>query len=91
MTERERLMQLMIDAKRNDPETKPWSEWLVDYLLEHGVIVPQMNVGDSVYVPLNNDSIITAKVNSMTIHGRSLFVYTAYTAILRLRNRKRKN
>ena len=49
MTERERLMQFMIDAKRNDPETKPWSEWLVDYLFDHGVIVPPVKVGDTVY------------------------------------------
>ena len=39
MTDRERLIDLMIDAKRTEPETGSFTEYLADYLLEHGVIV----------------------------------------------------
>lgn len=40
MTEREKLMDLIINAKRTDPETGSFSEWLVDFLLGYGVLVP---------------------------------------------------
>ena len=49
MTDRERLIDLMIDAKRTEPETGSFTEYLADYLLEHGVIVPPCKVGDTVY------------------------------------------
>ena len=39
MTDRERLIELMIEAKRTDPETGSFTDYLADYLLEHGVIV----------------------------------------------------
>ena len=41
MTDRERLIDLMIDAKRTEPETGSFTEYLADYLLEHGVIVTE--------------------------------------------------
>lgn len=40
MTERERLIDLIINAKRADPETRSFTEWLADFLLDHGVTVP---------------------------------------------------
>ena len=39
MTDRERLVELMIEAKRTDPETGSFTDYLADYLIEHGVIV----------------------------------------------------
>lgn len=39
MTGRERMIDLMIEAKRTDPETGSFTDYLADYLLEHGVIV----------------------------------------------------
>ena len=39
MSDRERLIDLMIDAKRTEPETGSFTEYIADYLLEHGVIV----------------------------------------------------
>lgn len=39
MTEREKLLDLIIAAKRNDPETGSFTEWLADYLLANGVTV----------------------------------------------------
>ena len=45
MTDRERLINLMIEAKRTDPETGSFTDYLADYLLEHGVIVLPCKVG----------------------------------------------
>lgn len=39
MTDRERLIDLMIEAKRTEPEAGSFTDYLADYLLEHGVIV----------------------------------------------------
>jgi hypothetical protein len=39
MDDRKRLLDLIVEAKKHDPETAPWSEWLVDYLIAHGVVV----------------------------------------------------
>lgn len=36
---REQLMTLIIDAKRTDPETGSFTEYLVDYLIANGVTV----------------------------------------------------
>ena len=49
MTDRERLINLMIEAKRTEPETGSFTDYLADYLLEHGVIVLPCKVGDTVY------------------------------------------
>ena len=49
MTDRERLIDLMIEAKRTEPETGSFAEYLVDYLLEHGVIVLPCKAGDTLY------------------------------------------
>lgn len=49
MTDRERLIDLMIDAKRTELETGSFTDYLADYLLEHGVIVPPVRVRDTVY------------------------------------------
>lgn len=49
MTDRERLIDLMIEAKRTEPETGSFTEYLADYLLEHGVIVTPCKAGDTLY------------------------------------------
>lgn len=49
MTDRERLIDLMIEAKRTEPETGSFTDYLADYLLEHGVIVLPCKVGVTVY------------------------------------------
>lgn len=38
--EKEKLMGLIVDAKRADPETGSFTEWLAAFLLDHGVMVP---------------------------------------------------
>ena len=37
MTDREKLIDLMIQAKINDPEDTPFSEFLADFLFASGV------------------------------------------------------
>ena len=44
MTDIERLIDFMIDAKRTEPETGSFTEYLADYLLEHGVTVQPADV-----------------------------------------------
>ena len=38
--EKEKLMDLIVDAKRADPETGSFTEWLAGFLLDHGATVP---------------------------------------------------
>ena len=49
MTDRGRLIDLMIEAKRTEPETGSFTDYLADYLLEHGVIVLPCKVGDTLW------------------------------------------
>ena len=47
--DRERLIDFMIEAKKTEPETGSFTDYLADYPLEHGVIVPPCKVGDIIY------------------------------------------
>ena len=49
MADRERLIDLMIEAKRTEPETGSFTDYLADYLLSSGVIVLPCKVDDTVY------------------------------------------
>ena len=41
MDVREKLIDLIVGAKRNDPETGSFTEYLADYLISHGVTVQE--------------------------------------------------
>lgn len=49
MSMRDRLVDLIINAKREDPETGSFTEFLADCLIQNGVIVPPCKVGDTIY------------------------------------------
>ena len=49
MTDRERLIELMVESKITAPETGSFTDYLADYLIEHGVIVLPCKVGDTIY------------------------------------------
>lgn len=49
MTDRERLIDLIIEAKKTDPETGSFTDYLADYLIEHGIIVPPCKAEDTLY------------------------------------------
>ena len=40
-TDRQALINLIINAKRTDPETGSFTEWLADFLLGYGLTLPQ--------------------------------------------------
>ena len=64
MTDRERVIDLMIEAKRTEPETGSFTDYLADYLLEHGVIVPPCKVGDTVY-QIDAERVFESKVKAI--------------------------
>lgn len=68
MTDRERLVELMIEAKRTDPETGSFTDYLADYLIEHGVTVLPCKVGDTVYMIKSNE-IISCTVISINYNS----------------------
>ena len=74
MTDRERLIDLMIDAKRTDPETGSFTEYLADYLLEHGVIVPPCKVGDRLYEVTGRKTVSVYKVRAIRVEMFSLLI-----------------
>ena len=41
MDVREKLIDLILDAKRTDPETGSFTEYLADYMLDNGVTVQE--------------------------------------------------
>ena len=49
MTDRDRLINLIINAKCEGPETGSFTEFLADYLIATGVILPPCKVGDKLY------------------------------------------
>ena len=73
MTDRERLIDLMIGAKRTDPETGSFTDYLAEYLLEHGVIVPPCNVGDKVYRPSDCLGVVQFVIISFNIYENEMF------------------
>lgn len=75
MTDRERLIEILSVPIHPRIGADP-AEVVADYLLDNGVIVPPVRIGDVVYVILNCNAIISATVNDITIHDR---VYIAYT------------
>ena len=74
MSDRERLIDLMIDAKKAEPETGSFTEYLADYLLEHGVIVPPCKVGDRVYEVTGRKTVSVYKVKAIRVELFSLFI-----------------
>ena len=73
MSDRERMIDLMIDAKRTEPETGSFTEYLADYLLEHGVIVPPCEVGDRVYRPSDCLGVVQFVIISFNIYESEMF------------------
>ena len=81
MTDRERLIDLMIDAKRTDPETGSFTEYLADYLLEHGVIVPPCKAGDMVYMvtTLQKEELIFENIIKRVVYDAGDFAFSLST------------
>ena len=76
MTDRERLIELILNCERVDlPLPIEYQEHLADYLLANGVIVPPCKVGDMMYYPWIYDGqcgIAFSKVESIKIYVNGL-------------------
>ena len=46
-TDRDRLTNLIINAKRTDPETGSFCDYLAEFLLAHGVMLPTLTPNES--------------------------------------------
>ena len=81
MNVREKLIDLIIDTKRTDPETDSFTEYLADHLISHGVTVqewisvkerlpqenePEGKVCEQVQVLLINGAVSTGWCNRLT-------------------------
>ena len=65
MDVREKLVDLIIDAKRTDPETGSFTEYLADYLTSNGVTVQEnVKMSDELLKQLKNAPITICKEES---------------------------
>lgn len=67
---RDKLLALIIDAKRTDPEVGSFTEWLVSYLLAHRVVVLPCEIGDAVYEDCIAENLKTGEMQEL----KKLFV-----------------
>ena len=74
MTDRERLIDLIIEAKRTDPETGSFTEYLADYLISHGVVVMPCNVGDTIFHLYEKQGIVPKKVKRIQIGSYGIMI-----------------
>lgn len=58
MNVREKLIDLIIDAKRTDPETGSFTEYLADCLINNGVTVQKWISVDDKLPPYNRDVLV---------------------------------
>ena len=58
MDVREKLVDLIIDAKRTDPETGSFTEYLADHLIANGVTVQEWISVEDKLPPYNRDVLV---------------------------------
>ena len=92
MTDRERLIEIIVTAENEVFRAFPYTnstkriEMVADYLLENGVIVPPVKIGDTVYTNCSmqgwylrsKDRPYKAKVVYMGINGTKNFMNVVY-------------
>jgi hypothetical protein len=78
MTERERLIELVDKAKEeyaNDVTDHTETEYIVECLLDNGVIVPPCKVGDSCYpLPRYRTPLVERKISRITYSKRNVII-----------------
>ena len=86
MTERERLIDLLYNARHKYALLHYESNIIADWLLEHGVIVPPCKVGDSIYC-IDQDAdnngefylgIFEGKIKTIALEDDGLWIYCSY-------------
>ena len=58
MDVRKKLIDLIVDAKRTDPKTGSFTEYLADYLISNGVTVQEWISVDEKLPPYNRDVLV---------------------------------
>ena len=77
MTDREKLIDLMVNAKREDPELLPFSELLADYLIANGVtFAPDTNVGLK-WIPVAERLPDLIPCNAGTAYSEAVIIWTS--------------
>ena len=67
----EKLVELIIDAKRNDPDTGSFTESLADYLISNGVTVQECKVAeiDKFKLPIDDAILILKEEYKQRVDG----------------------
>lgn len=72
MTERERLIELLMQGAFNCSRSKWRAVFIADFLLENGVCVPPVNENDTVYIILLN-KVIPLDVIYVNLYQKQFF------------------
>ena len=76
MDVREKLIDLIIDAKRTDPETGSFTEYLADYLISSGVTVQEwISVDDRLPEPEQDVILCTSEIETYGRHSEKKKIY----------------
>lgn len=73
MTDRDRLINLIINAKREDPETGSFTEFLADYFIANGVILPPCKIGQIVWL-VRDGKIEETTVEKIVLKDKGLYL-----------------
>ena len=77
MDVREKLIDLIIDAKRTDPETGSFTEYLADYLTSNGVTVQEWYSASN---PPKEDGTYLVQTNTGTITTARFYAFKSFPA-----------
>ena len=73
---REKLVELIIDAKRTDPETGSFTEYLADHLIANGVTVQEwISVNDRLPEPEQDVILCTSEIETYGRHSEKKKIY----------------
>ena len=76
MDVREKLIDLIIDAKRTNPETGSFTEYLADYLISSGVTVQEwISVDDRLPEPEQDVILCTSEIETYGRHSEKKKIY----------------
>ena len=90
MTQKEQLIDLLdksdwavkeIPNAGLDDFVQKLNDWLADYLLENGVIVPPCKVGDVLYYMLNDGTIQDRTVDEIALNKHGLSIWAGIALV----------
>lgn len=79
MTQKDRLVELIIESVNGC--ARNWAEVIADHLIENGIIVPPVKVGDVVYYPIRHtNKVMELFVREIVYTGDKIQCYASYLA-----------